>query len=1136
MPHLDSVIIHNFKSFKHVNIKFSKGFNCIVGANGSGKSNICDSLLFALGEGSLRRMRVTNTALLINSFAKPKKEDGVKKAYVKINFAGNDPLEVARIIKSNNKIGYRLNTKHATRQEVIDALRGYKSEINETNVIAQGEISYMVNLNSKERRELIDVAAGIKEFNDKKEVSMRELQKVQEKMNESQIMLNERKGFLDQLEKEKEDAERYLQLTDTIKRTSYTLLKNSEKQAESDFATIAETVKGVEQKKKAVAAAIIEIDLMLEKLSKDREVQSKSFNERSVELSSTNKVLENISKETAVKETQLKSLKEKLEELDSQAKQLKAEQKKLQEESSECQKQSESAGKELDEKAKQLSSKEALETEGSGASQINKINQNQKRIDELYSQSESLAKQYLHYKFELEEIDKSIKANEQAISSMNVECKNAREVIKNLKERLSQAERKTADTVKEIEIESVAAQKHQKTIDNVYVESVNLREQISLLGGSSDKVNELLKKNIEKGFYGRAYELCTYDDKYGLAINAAAMSRLSYLVVDSAEIADKAIKILKGKQLGRASFIPIKDLTTKYREDNAGLDRLIDHVKFDKRFDRAFSYIFANTYVVESIDAAKSIGFGKGRFVTLDGELIEQSGIITGGSTKHLQSPALLESKLRALEVQKASAREELDRINASIEKEKRDNSANQVEAMNCSIELKHLESSTESLKSSLGGSIQKTAELKSNRISLDKTYEESESKRNSLLAELNTLKEENEKIYASSGSQSGKQKSKADKTDLEKIKTLRSEVEGFKIRIATLTKELEMKNARLQEVETQIKGKGEESKDARKRLAILDNELLELEKNTKEMRDKIGKSDAHSQELYKKLQELESKLTKLGNDKGRNQMDLERSNRDLMEQENRKVQLQTRINDIKAELISYQNTEIIKDATQEELEAKRAIAKNDVQKLGAVNLKAPEVYEIKKKDVEEAHSKVTILGSEKDSIIAMINEIESKKLNIFTETLNDVNENFKKLYSYIFEGSANLQLDNQKDPFNSGLTIAINSPKNRNSTVESLSGGEKSLVIIALLFAIQTHDPMSLYVFDEIDAALDKENSKKLSKLMKEMSKKSQLIVISHNDSLITAADTAIGVVHRSGESRVVGLELTPTQSIEVK
>ena len=312
MQYIDSIIIHNFKSFKHANIKFSKGFNCIVGPNGSGKSNICDSLLFALGESSLKRMRVNNTALLINSNAKPKKEDGVKKAYVKINLEGQNPLEVARIIKSNNKMGYRLNSKKVSKQELVDVLRSYRSEINDTNIIAQGEISYMVNIHSKERRELIDIAAGIKEFNDKKDTSMKELDKVQEKMNSAHIVLNERKGFLDQLEKEKEDAEKYLQLIETIKKVSYTTLKNSEKQSESDFNSTLERVKSAEEKRKELTERIQESDLIVERLSKEKETVAKALNERSVESSGTNKLLENINKELAVKDTQSKSLKEKL--------------------------------------------------------------------------------------------------------------------------------------------------------------------------------------------------------------------------------------------------------------------------------------------------------------------------------------------------------------------------------------------------------------------------------------------------------------------------------------------------------------------------------------------------------------------------------------------------------------------------------------------------------------------------------------------------------------------------------------------------------------------------------------------------------------------------------------------------------
>ncbi|MGI0100748.1 MAG: AAA family ATPase [Candidatus Micrarchaeaceae archaeon] len=1132
MPHLDSVIIHNFKSFKHVNIKFSKGFNCIVGANGSGKSNICDSLLFALGESSLRRMRVPNASHLINSSAKPKKEDGVKKAYVKINFTGakEGALEVARVIKSNNKMGYRLNGKHAAKQEVVDALHGYRSEINETNIIAQGEIQNMIGLNAKERRELIDVAAGIKEFNYKKDSAMKELEKVEAKINETQIALNERKGFLNQLEKEKEDAEKYLQLADSIKRTSYTLLKNSERQAEYDFNKVADMLEDNEQRRKIITSKISEIDLMVEKLSKDREAHSKSLNERSVELSSTNKILEDLKRSHAVKEEQIRSLKERIGTMEGQLTQLKDEHKKLKQESAEADKAIESSQKELESKSKDLSANEDMDHD---TSQISRIGQNQKRIDELYAQSESLSKQCMQQKFEMDDAGKLAADNLASIESRSAELESTIEGIKASKAALEKAVQRAAELEKSINESGAKIQLLQKSIDEIYVESVNVREQISSLGGGSDRIKDALKKGMRSGFHGRAYELCTYEDKYALAINSAAASRLGYLVVDSAEDADSAIRTLKDRQLGRASFIPINDIVANNRGDNTKLDRLIDHVKFDDMFESVFRYIFANTYVVESIAEAKSIGLGKYRFVTIDGELIEQSGVITGGSAKSLQSPRMLESRLNALDARGSSAREAYAKAGSETERIRKELATSQSDIMGSKVELRHLEARQKSLASEIEALKSTASGIHARLGLLKKSYGETDSRMSLLVSELSKLKAENEGIYSLNDAPHHKSKPK---TETERLKSLRSDVEQLKIKMATLSKERELKGARANEMESAIKSSSGECADARKKIAIVDSELMKLSESVKEIHERIGKSDASSQELYGKMQDLDSKISRLSADKGSSQLELEGASRSAIEQETRKVQLQTRISDIKAELVSYKDVSVIEALTAEELEARKAIAKSDMERLGAVNLKAPEVYLQKKKDVDEVNSKMATLSSEKDSIMAMINEIESKKLNIFMETFGEVDRKFQDLYGYIFEGSASLQLENNKDPFNSGLLIRIKSPKNTNSAVETLSGGEKSLVIIMLIFAIQAHNPMSVYLFDEIDASLDKENSKKLSRLMKEMSKSSQLIVISHNDSLISAADTAIGVVHRNGESRVVGLELTPMQSADKK
>ena len=343
------------------------------------------------------------------------------------------------------------------------------------------------------------------------------------------------------------------------------------------------------------------------------------------------------------------------------------------------------------------------------------------------------------------------------------------------------------------------------------------------------------------------------------------------------------------------------------------------------------------------------MGFGRGRFVTLEGELVEQSGIITGGSTRQLQSVSLLESRLKGIDAKRNESREALDKINLEVERRRKEIASNQVEQMNYKADLKHLDADSLSLKTEADSLKNKTADLNTKLAQSNKIYGDSDSKRNSILDELNTLKAENEKIYAVSGS-STKQKSKVDKTEVVKLKALRSEVEELKIKSATLSKEQELRVERLSELDGEIKGKSSESRETRKKLAIFDSELLEISKNMKDIRDKAGKSDATTQDLYKKIQDLDSKLSKIGNDKGKYQADLEKSSRDLIEQEGRKIQFQTRLNDIKAELLSYQNMEMIKGSTPSELETKRTVAKSDLERLGAVNLKASQKFSSQRK------------------------------------------------------------------------------------------------------------------------------------------------------------------------------------------
>jgi len=242
-----------------------------------------------------------------------------------------------------------------------------------------------------------------------------------------------------------------------------------------------------------------------------------------------------------------------------------------------------------------------------------------------------------------------------------------------------------------------------------------------------------------------------------------------------------------------------------------------------------------------------------------------------------------------------------------------------------------------------------------------------------------------------------------------------------------------------------------------------------------------------------------------------------------------RRSQLEVRLGDLRAEISVYANEKVeLLNGKIEEMEREATLLSDKLRELGNVNLKAPEIYKEKEKDVAEARSKVEMLESEREAILKMIEEIDAKKHSIFMETFNAVSKNFSKLYSYVSDDKAELVLSDEKDPFNSELLIKVKTKNNIAKRAESMSGGERSMLMLILVFAIHMYKPSSIYIFDEIDAAFDKENSKKLSQLLKQLSTDSQFIVVSHNDTLISNADAAIGVAKINGESKIFGLQLS--------
>jgi chromosome segregation protein len=1125
MLHLDSISIHNFKSFRHANITLLKGFNCVLGPNGSGKSNICDSILFALGESSLKRLRVSRSDQLIHGSAKVR-NDGARKAYVKLVFGGDKNLEVTRTIKSNGKIGYRIDGKRARRQDVIDALRSYRCAADATNVIAQGEISQMQSLTPKERRELIDVASGIRDFEEKRDISIKELEKVEARVREAQIELGLKQGFLKELEKQKSDAEAYTTQKEYIERGNYTILKAKEQEISALYDSAAAEIKGAESKAAKINETMLKLESSIQKLSSERAAYSRELNEKSVEVGSTNKKLEEIEKERAVKEQESRSIREHIQERESVVESSIRELDELNLKTRTGAEQEEAIRESARLKEAETGSNRFDELVGSDTSGVLDLYaENQKKIDALQSRESALSSRSVKASIGAESMEKEAR-DLQAAASRSAENLDALAKKRGALSKELETVGKNKSSIKgSIDLLLAGIAGERKKLEATDSKMLEIKSQLAMSGSSMEgRIEAELKRALPTGFYGAAHTLCTYDERYDAAVSASASGRLNYFIVESKDVAEKAISVLKSRQLGRASFIPL-DFIAVQGEKPANGDLLISHIKFDKKYERAFAYVFSNTCMVNSISEVNRQQLGRNRFVTYDGELVEPSGVISGGGQRNRTSASSLQSRLRALEQEKSETWKRAGELETQLESAKKEYSEQVSKELNLAYETKRIEElatdaarsakEAESMNSSLSMAIKSLkAEAKATEEELSR-----------ITKEIQSLKAQKEAMLKKSMGSSKPKEHRA--SEVSKYKSAMKEAEALKVQLASTIKENEMLKRRIKEIESAISTlKGQITGD-RQRLAIIDGAMIELSNAKSELQDEIKAHGTKYGTLMSKMVALEGSINKASMEKGRATAELNRAEKELFESNTKRAQLQTRLSDIKAELSSMQKVEPIVGEQIPDIETKIVKAKVQLEALGLVNLKAPEAYAEKKEEVAKAEEKMSILASEKESILNMIKEIESKKLSVFKETFNQVNENFKRLHSYVFGTGAYLNLDNQKDPLNSGLHIALADGYNKNIMIEQHSGGEKTLMVLMLIFSIQMRNPLSFYIFDEIDVSLDKENIKKLSRLVAELSKTSQMIVVSHNDTMITAADSAIGVVRSGGNSSAIGLKI---------
>jgi len=291
-----------------------------------------------------------------------------------------------------------------------------------------------------------------------------------------------------------------------------------------------------------------------------------------------------------------------------------------------------------------------------------------------------------------------------------------------------------------------------------------------------------------------------------------------------------------------------------------------------------------------------------------------------------------------------------------------------------------------------------------------------------------------------------------------------------------------------------------------------------------KEKEEKLKEASAKMTSLYEQQQKMGAEVEKYSKEKGKAQFNFTRVSNELAEMKSTRQMHEMRLGDLKAEWAEYREIETMQ-LSKDELEDRMKQVEGELNSMGMVNMLAPEQYEQKSAELKEKKEIIGKLSEEKKAVLSMIEEIDSRKAEIFLQTFRAVDENFRKIFNYALPGEGTLLLDKPDDIFDSGLQIKVR-VDGKDHYIEAKSGGERSLLALLFVFALHSTRPSSFYVLDEADAALDKENSKKLADMLKQLSKKAQFIVVTHNDTVLSAADIALGVTRQDGVSKIVGIE----------
>lgn len=1190
----EKIDIYGFKSFAdRVEIKFEPGITAIVGPNGCGKSNVADSIRFVMGESSAKSMRGSSMQdVIFNGTEKRKAQsycevslyfDNSKKIF---NLDYDEVILTRKLYKSGES-EYLINKNTCRRRDIVDAFRDIGLGKESYCVIGQGKIDSILSAKPEDRRNVFEESAGISKFKEEKNQSENKLERVNENLVRINDIIAELEKQLGPLKTQAENAKIFLDLSNRLKELEINIYvygyENSNKQKEKIYENIKAIDEELALKQKDFEKALQEYEENQAKIDEFDE----TINTLRDELLNLTVALEKQNGEVKLFNEKISILKEQNEKLTGQIEQGKFETQKNSELIEKLQKDKELAEnhiKEVEFESKSLESNYNLTIEKLRLGEADA----ESFDSELYSTLEmsgDIKSNLLKYKTELS----SLKERQVELQG---EGDNLKQEDKALDDKISQAESEIERIEKSIEnktnekkqiLNSINEFNEQfneinEKIDSKKVEYHTKLSKFNVLSemkeyneGFAVSVKRLLEQahdgtSIGGKVIGVVASLMKVPAKYEVAIEMALGASVQNIVTKNEEDAKDLIAYLKYNKFGRVTFLPITGVKERYMPQSI-LSKLSmkgvcgvasELIDFDEKYRKVFSSLLGSTLIVDNIDNAVEFSRATGyqvKIVTLDGDIISPQGSMTGGSRKDNSTNLLgRDREIETLKVQLENLKKDMESLEKQAESI-RTESGKQSDLLSVKIDEIHiLEMDKAKQEEFIDSCDEQKDEIEESLASHEISF-------SALLDKIDFVENEIERISKEQQAVDSKksQASESKKQASDNFGKLRNQRDELFEKIGEVKIKLETAKNDLKNIESELERLT--ISNAQTEYRTKEN-LLEVQKNNQDIEnfnEQITNiiSNSTFSSSSKKVELVREKIAEVTDEKKKcqdlmnkadgNKMllagEIQRANDRRAKEENAIVKIDTDLENMQNRVWEeYQMT--YGDAKQMaipdfDLKAgteECADIKKRIQKLGNVNLAAIEDI----KTISERYDDLVVqrddLTKAQTDLRTIIKDLTTKMEEKFKDQFDQIRKNFQVIFRELFGGGrADILLEDENNVLECGIDIIAEPPGKKLQNITLLSGGEKALTAVAILFSILKLRPMPFCVLDEIEAALDDANVERYAKYLHRYSGETQFIVITHRKPTMELADALYGVtMEEKGVSKVVSVKLSDAIKID--